>query len=125
MATTISTVTLTASTRNALATALLAAIDAGTAAIMEIRTGGTPGSGTLLATIPLQATSFSVSGAVLTCLGVPLSDTSGDATGTPGNYQVLTQAGGTVVFEGTITSGDTINAGQPVNLTSFTVTISA
>jgi hypothetical protein len=126
MALSIATIVLTTSTRNALRDALLVAIDAGTAAIMEIRTGGTPGSGTLLATIPFDATSFTASSpGLLTLAGVPKSDTSADASGVPGNYQVLTQAGGTVVYEGTITGGDTINAGSPVNVTSHTITIPA
>jgi hypothetical protein len=127
MALSLSTVVLTSSTRNSLATSLLALIDAGTQAVLELRDNGTPGSGTLLASIPLDATaSFTVSGAVLTCDVSPVpSDSSADATGVPLSWQLKTQTGGTVICEGAVSGGDTINSGQPVNLTSFTITIGA
>jgi hypothetical protein len=121
MALALGTIVYQAGVRNALATALLAAIDAGTAAIIELYTSN---GGTLLATITYAATSFSVSGAVLTCLGVPLTQNA-VASGVPTYYKVLTQSAGTFLFDGTVTGGDTINSGQPVNLTAMTITIGA
>jgi hypothetical protein len=127
MALSLSTIILTSSTRNSLATSLLALIDAGTGAVLELRDNATPGAGTLLASIPLDTTaSFTVSGAVLTADVSPVpSDTSADASGVPLSWQLKTQTGGTVIAEGAVSGGDTINSGQPVNLTSFTITIGA
>lgn len=124
MALSLSTVTLVAATRNSFANNLLSLIDAGTAAILELYTSATPGSGTLLATLTYPATSFSVSGAVLTALGVPLTNNA-VASGVPQSYQLKTQAAGSVIVEGAVSGGDTINSGQPVNLTSMTITIGA
>lgn len=128
MALSISTITLTTTARDALRDALLAAIDAGTGAVLELRDNATPGAGTLLCSIPLDTTaSFTASSpGLLTCDVSPIpSDTSADATGVPLSWQLKTQTGGTVIAQGAIAGGDTINSGQPVNLTSFTITISA
>ncbi len=122
MSLSLNTVVLTASTKNSFATSLLALIDAGTAAILELRDNATPGAGTLLATLTYPATSFSVSAATLTALGVPLTNNA-VASGIPLSYQLKTQAAGTVIVEGAVTGGDTINSGQPVNLTAMTITI--
>lgn len=120
MALSLSTIAFQASTKNSLATALLGLIDAGTAAILELYVSN---GGTLLATLTYAATSFSVSGAVLTALGVPLTNNA-VASGVPTYYKLLTQSAGTFIADGTVTGGDTINSGQPVNLTSMTITIS-
>ena len=128
MALSFATISLPDATRNNLRDSLQALIDSGSGAIIELRTGGTPGSGTLLATIPLDSTLAFADGTagqlVLDVSPIP-SDSSADATGVPGNWQLLTQAAGTVVAEGTISGGDTINAGSPVNITSLTITIPA
>jgi len=106
---------------------LLADIDAGTGAIIELFDNATPGSGTMLARIPLDATaSFtSSSPGLLTCDISPVPTVNGAASGIPLSYQLKTQTGGTTVIQGAISGGDTINSGQPVNLTSFTITINA
>jgi hypothetical protein len=55
----------------------------------------------------------------------PPSYTCAHASGVPLSWQLKTQTGGTVIAEGAVSGGDTINSGQPVNLTSFTITIGA
>jgi hypothetical protein len=128
MALTFSTVQYTTSTRNSIRDHLQSLIDAGTAPIIELREGSTIGSGTLLATIPLDTTAAFTDGAdgelVLDVSPVP-SDSSADATGTPGNWQLLTQAAGTVILQGLMAGADTINSGSPVNITSLTITVAA
>lgn len=128
MALSIATLVFPTVTRDSLRDKLLADIDAGTGAVFEIRDNVTPGSGTLLASIPLDvAASFTTgSPGLLTCDVTPNpADTSADASGVPLSWQLKTQTGGTVVAQGTITGGDTVNAGSPVSITSFTITINA
>ena len=112
----------------ALKTARMNAVvsQAGASAKLEI---GTTGMGTILATIPLGATMGTVSGDTLTISGVPLSDTSADATGvaaearirTSGNADVIT--GLSVGTSGTniVIDNTSINAGQTVTLVSGTI----
>jgi hypothetical protein len=119
MALSLTTIALQATTKNSMALALLGLIDGGTAAILELYTSN---GGTLLATLTYAATSFSVSGAVLTALGVPLT-VNAVASGVPTYYKLLTQSAGTFLIDGTVAGGDTINSGQPVNLTAMTITI--
>lgn len=127
MALSIATIVFPTVTRDSLRDKLIADIDAGTQAILELFDNATPGSGTMLARIPLDATqAFNPSSpGLLTCDVVPVPTVNGAASGIPLSYQVKTQTAGTVIFQGTVSGGDTINSGQPVNLTSFTVTISA
>lgn len=127
MALTISTIILTTAERDSLRDKLALDIDAGTGAILELRDNATPGSGTLLVTIPLDTTlAFaSSSPGLLTCDVSPVPTANGVATGVPLSWQLKTQAAGTVVAQGAIAGGDTINSGSPVNLTSWTITISA
>lgn len=121
MALSLGTIVFDAATRNSLATQLLALIDAGTAAVLQLYVSN---GGTLLATITYAATSFSVSGPTLTVIGAPLT-VNAVASGVPTFYELRTQSAGTLIATGTVTGGDTINSGQPVNLTSHTITISA
>lgn len=127
MALSISTVVFPTVTRDSLRDKLLADIDAGTGPVLELFDNATPGSGTMLARIPLDTTaSFTTSSpGLLTCDVSPVPTVNGAATGVPLSYQLKTQTGGTVVAQGAISGGDTINSGQPVNLTSWTITISA
>jgi hypothetical protein len=126
MALTIATIVFPTVTRNSLRDKLLADIDAGTNAVMELYSSATPGSGTLLAEIQLAATSAVASSPGLLTFTVPQSDASANAGAvTALSYQIKTQTGGTVIVEGTVSGGDIINSGQPVNLTLFTITISA
>lgn len=127
MALSITTITFTATERDSLALKLRQDIDAGTGAVLELRDNVVHGAGTLLATIPLNVTQAFVdsSPGLLTCAVSPVPTVNGAATGIPLTYQLKTQAGGTIICQGTVAGGDTINSGQPVNLTSFTITISA
>lgn len=127
MALSIATIVFPTVTRDSLRDKLQSDIDAGTGAILELFDNATPGSGVMLARIPLDTTlAFaSSSPGLLTCDVVPVPTVNGAATGVPLSYQLKTQVAGTVVVQGTISGGDTINSGQPVNLTSFTITISA
>lgn len=127
MALTVSTVIFTTATRDSLRDKLALDIDAGTGAVLELRDNATPGAGTLLATIPLDTTlAFaSSSPGLLTCDVSPIPTVNAVATGIPLSYQLKTQVGGTTIAQGAIAGGDTLNSGSPVNLTSFTITISA
>jgi len=125
--------------RNARANAITAACDAGTAAVMEIRTGTKPASpddsatGTLLASITLNDPSFgtSVDGVITLDDSPALTDSSADTTGTAGHFRIKTSAGVGVV-DGTVTAtgggGDvTLNtisivSGAAVTVTSGTIT---
>jgi hypothetical protein len=124
--------------RNAQANALTTLADAGTggagSAILELRTGATIGSGTLLASITMAHPSFgSASTGVITGASFPRSDTSADNTGTIGHY-LLKDSDSNVVASGTNVgagSGDlnmvtlSVVATQPVTINSFTYTIPA
>jgi hypothetical protein len=89
--------------------------------------------GTLLASIPLSNPAGTVSGGVLTFSGTPLTDTIADASGTAAAATVSTaiSGGGTVVISGLtvssaagdiVLSSTNIVAGQPVTLTSASIT---
>lgn len=88
------TIQRTNSLRSALATALNSEI--GASAQIQIRTGannGTGGAGTLLAQLTGNAGGWgSVSNGVLTSNAIT-ADSSANATGTAGHYQLNTQAG--------------------------------
>jgi hypothetical protein len=88
---------------------------------------------TKLAEISLQDPSFSLTGAVLTLLGVPLSDTSADATGTAALARIV-DGGGTTIIDnlsvgtsGTdiILNSTSITVGQTVTITAGTITHAA
>jgi hypothetical protein len=102
----------------------------------DVDAGSPPGSlkifnssNTVLANVALSNPSFTRSAAVLTLAGVPLSDTSADASGTADHFE-FQNAAGTKIFGGTVgTSGtdmivDSTNftAGQKFTINSCTYT---
>jgi hypothetical protein len=102
----------------------------GTAAgSLVIGTSALSGGTGVLATIPLPTTPASVSGDVLTLLGVPLS-AAASGSGTAAKAELRDNAGNVIVggltvgTSGTdiIISNTTITAGQTVEVTSGTIT---
>lgn len=83
-----------------------------------------------LAEITLQKPSFSLAAAVLTLLGVPLSDTSADATGTAAVARIVDGASNTIVDNLSVGTAGTdivlnstsLTAGQTVTITAGTIT---
>jgi hypothetical protein len=84
----------------------------------------------VLATIALPTTPFTVSGAVATLQGTPLSDTSADASGTASKAEIRNN-GGTAIVTGLtvgVSASDinltstAITVGQTVTVTSGTIT---
>ncbi|WP_099021261.1 hypothetical protein [Mycolicibacterium palauense] len=130
---------ITNSAAQQMLTALGAAIDAGSAAVIEIYSGAAPANadasqtGTLLASLTCQATAFSGltdtgTGARATFASIT-ADASADATGTAGYFRIKTQTGGSAVFQGTVgtSSADlimnttSITAGSTVSISSATI----
>jgi hypothetical protein len=105
----------------------------GTNAKLKIYTGSAPGvgnsaTGTLLSTISLPSTAWTVSSGVATLSGT-WQDTSAAASGTPGYYRITDSTGATIYLEGTagVSGGDlsfttTISLGGTVTVTAFTLT---
>ncbi len=99
---------------------------AGAGAKLEI---GTAGMATVLASFTFGSVIGTVSGDTLTFSGLPLSDTSADATGTAAEARIRTSGNVDIITGLTVssTSGNiildntSINAGQTVNLTSGTI----
>lgn len=136
------TLTVTNAVAQAMLTAVKTAIDAGTAAIIEIYTGSQPtdadtavGAQTKLATLTMNATAFGAvgddtPGAIMTAAAIS-SDTSADATGTAAWFRMLTQAGGTTILDGSVgTSGADMNfntvaftAGSQIDISSMVMFI--
>lgn len=124
-----------------LLTSTKTAIDAGTAAVIEIYDGTPPtdadtaiGAQVKLATLTMNATAFgavsdNAPGAIMTAAAIT-ADSSADATGTAAWFRLSTQAAGTVIFQGTVgTSGANINfntvsftSGSQIEITALTVT---
>lgn len=124
-----------------LLTSTKTAIDAGTAAVIEIYDGTAPtdadtaiGAQVKLATLTMNATAFgavsdNAPGAIMTAAAIT-ADSSADATGTAAWFRLSTQAGGTVIFQGTVgTSGANINfntvsftSGSQIEITALTAT---
>lgn len=124
----------------AMLTALGTAADAGTAAVIEIYSGSIPanadaaiGAATLLASLTCSANisagiSDTGSAARMTLAAIT-SDTSADATGTASFFRIKTQAGGTVIAQGTVgtSAADlilntvSISAGSTVAISSATI----
>lgn len=121
-------------------TGLGAAIDAGTAAVIEIYAGtvpanadATPSSPTLLASLTCSATAFSgfsdTGTAGRATFASITSDSSADNTGTAAYFRIKTQTGGTVVAQGTVgtSSADlilntvSITAGSVVAISAATI----
>ena len=122
-------------------TALAAAADAGTAAVINIYDGTPPAtadaalsSNNLLAQLTCSATMFTATTtanpSVLTA-GTISSDTSADSTGTATFFRILTQNAGTVIAQGTAGVGTydlnlnttTFTSGSTVSITSATVSL--
>lgn len=132
---------VTGAIARAMADAITAANDAGTAAVIEIYAGtvpadaeATPSSPTTLAVLTMSATSFGAAtdlnpGARITANSIT-ADSSADATGTAAYFRIKTQSGGTVTMQGSAgTSGCDLNlnttaitAGSTVSISSATVT---
>jgi len=106
-----------------------AATGTATAGQLVIGTGALSGATGVLATIALPTTPFTISGAVATLQGVPLSATA-SASGTAALAEFRNNAGTTVISGLTVgTSGSDINLnstaisnGQTVTITSGTIT---
>jgi hypothetical protein len=109
----------------------------GTSAVLKIRTGAAPAnvatadSGTVLATINLASDWASAASAGAKAFsGLPVSDTSADATGTGAHWRLYQSDGTTAHMQGTYgTSGTDIvgdstsfTAGQAFNITAWTWT---
>ena len=123
--------------RNAMLDAIETAT--GTSAVLKIRTGAQPAtcatadSGTVLATINLASDwAAAASSGTKSWSGVPVSDTSADATGTAAHFRLYASDGTTCHEQGTVTvtggGGDltvdstAFTAGQQFNITAWTWT---
>lgn len=123
----------------AMMTALGTAMDAGTAAVIEIYSGTVPAnadasvSGTMLARLTCSATAFTgvtdTGSAARATFAAITADSSADATGTATHFRIKTQAGGSVIFQGTVGTSDadlimsttSITSGSTVSITSATI----
>lgn len=108
----------------------------GTSAVLKIRTGSAPAtvgaadSGTVLATMQLASDWMAAAAAGAKAKAGTWSDTSADASGTAGHFRVYAVGGSVAHIQGVCnsSSGDlviqntSINAGQAVTVTSFTLT---
>jgi hypothetical protein len=113
------TLTLPTALRNTLCDAVVDTLDAGAgAATLEVRTGSTPGGGTLLLTFTLNDPAFgsSSAGAAALATGTTISATAA-ATGTAGHAR-LKDSDGTVRLDG-LSVG---TSGASVNLSTLSVT---
>lgn len=124
------------SARNAALDAIETAI--GTSAILKIRTGSAPAnvaaaaSGTVLATLNLPSDWLAAASSGSKSKSGTWEDTSADATGTAGHFEITASDGTTRHMQGTVTAtgggGDmtldnvSIASGQAVTITSFTLT---
>ena len=127
---------LAVSTRNARLDAI--ETDAGTAAILKVRTGAQPAScaaadsGTVLATCTLPTDWMAAASAGAKSLSGSWSDPSADASGTAAHFRLYKSDGTTCIMQGSITAtgggGDmevdntSFAAGQVFTVTSFTLT---
>jgi hypothetical protein len=119
------TTSFTTAVRSTLATAILTAIDAGTAAVIELYTATRPANAdtaitdqTKLATLTCSATSGVVASGVLTFNAITAG--TAVATGTATWARMLTQASGTTIMDIDVTNPNV--AGQ-LTLTSPYITI--
>lgn len=134
---------ITSAVAAAMQTALAAAADAGTAAVINIYDGTPPAdanaslsSNNLLAQLTCSTTMFTATTtanpSVLTA-GTISSDTSADSTGTASFFRILTQSAGTVIAQGTAGVGSydlalnttSFTSGSTVSVTSATVSLPA
>ncbi len=133
---------ITQAAAQSLLTALETALNAGTAAVIEIYNSTAPAdadaseSNTLLASLTCSASIFtSKTDAAPGALGTfdtITSDSSADASGTATHFRIKTQTGGTVVMQGSVGAGGTydlvldtasISSGSIVSISSATITV--
>lgn len=130
------TVQLATSTRNAMLDAI--ETDAGTSAILKIRTGAQPAncaaadSGSVLATVNLQSDWMAAASGGTKAMSGTWQDASADGSGTAAHYRLYKSDGTTCIMQGTVTAtgggGDmtvdntSFAATQPFNVTGFTLT---
>jgi hypothetical protein len=109
----------------------------GTAPILQIRSGSAPANcaaartGTVLATMTLPSDWMSAASSGSKALLGTWQDTSADATGTAGYFNILNSAGSTCHIQGNVTAtggggeltldSTTIGAGQTITVTTFTI----
>lgn len=133
---------ITNAVAQAVVTAVAAAIDAGTAAIMEIYDGTQPadadtaiGAQVKLATLTFSATAFGAAsdanpGGRIAAATIT-SDSSADATGTASWFVIRTQAAGTICAMGSVGTGTNdlvmntvaFTAGSAIGVSAFTITM--
>lgn len=108
----------------------------GTSAVLKIRTGAAPSScggadtGTVLATLQLPSDWLAAAASGAKSKSGTWQDTSADNSGTAGHFRIYKSNGTTCMLQGTVSSssGDmviqntSVNAGQQVTVTSFTLT---
>ena len=110
----------------------------GTSAVMKIRSGTVPSTcatadaGDVLATLNLPSDWLAAATGGAKAKSGTWEDASADAAGTAGHFRIYKSDGTTCVMQGTITitggGGDmtlvntNIAAGQPITITSFTLT---
>lgn len=110
----------------------------GTAPLLRIRTGSAPANcaasrtGTVLATITLPSDWMAAASSGSKAKSGTWTDSSADATGTAGHFEIMDSTGTTCHMQGTITAtgggGDmtidntSIASGQTVTVTGFTIT---
>lgn len=128
-------ITLADTTRNAMLDAI--ETDIGTSAILKIRSGSPPAtvatasSGTVLATCNLPSDWLAAASSGAKAKAGTWEDTSADAAGTAGHFEITT-SGGTVKMRGTVTAtgggGDmtvdntSFASGQQFTVSTFTLT---
>lgn len=129
------TIQLSVNVRNARLDAIETAI--GTAPIMKIRTGAPPANcataatGTVVATLILPSDWLAAAASGSKAMSGSWADSSADASGTAGWFEVLDSAGTTRHIQGTVTAtgggGDmevdstSFTAGQGFSITAFTL----
>lgn len=127
-------ITLSVAVRNARLDAIESAI--GTSAVLKIRTGAPPATvatastGTVLATLNLPSDWMANASGGTKAMTGTWQDTSADATGTAGHFEICASDGTTVHLRGTVdtSTGDLVvdntsfNAGQSFSITAFTLT---
>lgn len=122
--------------RNAALDAIETAI--GASAILRIRTGSAPANcaasrtGTVLVTASLPSDWLAAASGGSKSLSGTWQDTSADATGTAGHFEIMDSGGTVCHIQGTVTAtgggGDmtldsvSIASGQQVTISSFTIT---
>jgi hypothetical protein len=130
------TIQLATSTRNAMLDAI--ETDAGTSAILKIRTGAQPANaaaadaGTVLATLNLPSDWMAAPSSGTKAMSGTWQDASADGSGTAAHFRLYKSDGTTCQMQGTVTAtgggGDmtvdntSFASGQPFNITSFTLT---